>query len=95
MKTAFIAILVTGVIYAIKAFAEYDDERREMEESSLEIDNVLTDVLAGCMEAYCEDCGVLAQGTHPYHDKVASVAYNHSEIYDHMVHLRTWADNGL
>lgn len=85
-------LIFTGLtVLAVILWAKTLREKEETMNS--ETDVMLLEILSECMEAYCEDCEqVLAQGTHPYHDKVASVAYNHSEIYDHMVHMRSWAD---
>lgn len=93
MKT----LLFTGVtVSAVIALAWYARRQtRVAEEATLdyETDQMLIDVLSECMEAFCQDCGmVLAQGTHPYHDDVAAVAYNHGEMYDHDVRVRSWAE---
>lgn len=64
-----------------------------MTEPTNDLDMLLTKILGDCLEAYCEDCSkILATGTTMYHTLVTTVAYHHSEEYDHEVHVRSWAD---
>ena len=85
----FLAATITGVILFSKIIRKWEREEAAMEE----LDDMLEEILGDCLEAYCDDCEhVLAQGTGIRKDDVAEAAYNHSEVYDHMVHLRSWAD---
>ena len=94
IKTIILAVVVIGVIGFIRHYNEYDEpERNPMDEPMYDLDDILMDVFGDCMEAWCEDCGlVLATGTGPYKPQVNNVAYVHSEVYDHEVHVRSWVD---
>lgn len=89
MNIIFIGVTITVVtVIAVQARKLYREEA-----AMQELDAMLEEILGDCLEAYCDDCEhVLAQGTGVHKDMVADEAYNHSEVYDHMVHLRSWAD---
>lgn len=90
MKTVlFFGITVAVVVVVARQIRKWGRERVTMEE----LDQILTEILGDCLEAYCEDCdGILAQGTGQYKDDVFTAAFNHGEIYDHEVKVRSWAD---
>lgn len=73
-----------------------DRKMRELAQRKVfvdELDKILGEILGDCLEAYCEDCdGILAQGTGQYKEDVFTAAYNHGEVYDHEVRVRSWAD---
>jgi len=90
MKTVFfIGVTVAVTIFVARWFREWEMKEATMEE----LDRVLQEILGDCLEAYCDECdGILAQGTGQYKEDVFTVAYNHREIYDHDVRVRSWAD---
>jgi len=90
MKTLiFLALTVAVTVKVAQFFRDWETREAAMEE----LDQVLKEILGDCLEAYCDECdGVLAQGTGQYKEDVFTVAYNHREIYDHDVRVRSWAD---
>jgi TorA maturation chaperone TorD len=90
MKTLLLlGTIAAGVVILASQVRKWSREEAAMQE----LDQMLAEILGGCMEAYCEDCDhVLAQGTNPFHEQVAQVAYFHRETYDHEVRVRSWAE---
>ena len=90
MKTlVLLGLTFAGVVILASQVRRWSREEAAMQE----LDMMLSEILGGCMEAYCEDCDhVLAQGTNPFHDQVEQVAYFHRETYDHEVKVRSWAE---
>lgn len=90
MKTILIiGFVLLGVVVIGREVRKWTREEAVMQE----LDTMLAEILGDCMEAYCEDCGqILAQGTGTRKPDVSSAAYHHSEVYDHEVHVRSWAD---
>lgn len=90
MKTMiFFGITIIVVVVVARQIKQWERNRVTMEA----LDQVLAEILGDCLEAYCEDCdGILAQGTGQCKDDVFTEAYNHGEIYDHDVRVRSWLD---
>lgn len=90
MKTMLVlGLTIVGVVILASQVRRWTREEAVMQE----LDDILTEVLSDCLEAYCDDCGrLVAQGTGPWKEDVSREAYVHSEVYDHEVHVRSWAD---
>jgi hypothetical protein len=90
MKTiVFLGLTIAVVVILAEQVRKWTREEAAMQE----VDMMLTEILSDCLEAYCEDCNrILAQGTGTRKPDVSSAAYHHSEIYDHQVFVRSWAD---
>lgn len=84
-----LGLTVAWVVIIAKQVRKWTREAAVMQE----LDDMLAEILNDCMEAYCEDCDrVLATGTGNLKPDVSHEAYVHSEVYDHNVHVRSWAD---
>lgn len=90
MKTLlFVGFILLGVVVIGREVRKWTREEAVMQE----LDEMLAEILGDCLEAYCEDCGqLLAQGTGNRKPDVSREAYVHGEVYDHEVHVRSWAD---
>lgn len=90
MKTILIlGFILLGVVVIGREVRKWTRETAVMQE----LDEMLAEILGDCIEAYCEDCGrMLAQGTGNRKPDVSSAAYHHSEVFDHEVRVRSWAD---
>lgn len=90
MKTiVLLGLTVAGVVIIASQVRKWTREEAVMQE----LDDMLNEILGDCLEAWCEDCDrILAQGTGSRKPDVSREAYVHGEIYDHEVHVRTWAD---